>query len=118
LTSMNKAMPYSIALSGAFSTSRLLSQLLVAGLVTLAVPRCLADRATYDPTKTMVAFPVPTPPVVRGGEIFETTPIVIDGDITDEEWLPSGGSWSVTVNPLIADGIHGGELVSGHLPAN
>ena len=58
------------------------------GLLTLTAPRCLADRATYDPTKTMVAFPLSTPPV-------------IDGVMTDAEWLPYI-SWSITVNPLLA----------------
>src|SRR4051794_38589649 len=75
-----------------------------AGLLALTAPRSLADRATYDPTKTMIAFPLSTPPV-------------IDGVITDEEWLPYS-SWSITVNPLIADGIQGGAMTGGAvLPA-
>src|SRR5207244_5815037 len=76
-----------------------LTLLLAAVLLTLTAPRCVADRATYDPTKTMVAFPLSTPPV-------------IDGVITDEEWLPYS-SWSITVNPLLADGIQGGAMTGG-----
>ena len=109
---MKRAEPYSVALPGAFPTSRLLSQLLVAGLLTLTVPRCLADRATYDPTKTWNAYPLDTPPV-------------IDGDISDEEWLPYS-YWSITVqhataSPVdfsVADGIQGGTLTGGTLPAD
>jgi Carbohydrate family 9 binding domain-like len=86
----------------------LLALLLGAGLLTLTAPRCQADRATYDPTKTMVAFPLSTPPV-------------IDGVITDAEWLPYS-SWSIrtpmTGEPLIADGIQGGTLTFGTLPAD
>src|SRR5215468_1197226 len=82
-----------------------LALLLSAGLLTLtAPPRCLADRATYDPTKTMVAFPLSTPPV-------------IDGVINDDEWLPYS-SWSIRTpmsGESIADGIQGGTLTSGTL---
>src|SRR5262245_47226858 len=73
--------------------------LLGVGLLGLSVPRCLADRATYDPTKTMVAFPIGTPPV-------------IDGVINDDEWVRTS-SWSITVNPLLADGIQGGTMTGG-----
>src|SRR4026208_744920 len=66
LNSMKTVMPYSVPLPSSFSTSRLLSLLLVAQLVTLTVPRCLADRATYDPTKTWNAFQLDTPPVIDG----------------------------------------------------
>ena len=39
---------------------------LIAALFTLVAPRCLADRATFDPTKTQVAYPLSTPPVIDG----------------------------------------------------
>ena len=84
-----------------------LAVLLGVGLLTLTAPRSLADRATYDPTKTMVAFPLSTPPV-------------IDGVITDEEWM-SSVSWSirvpradaVPVDFSVADGIQGGTMTFG-----
>ena len=65
-----------------------LALLLGIGFLTLTAPRCLADRATYDPTKTWDAFPLSTPPV-------------IDGVITDEEWLPINCIGQTTVNPLL-----------------
>ena len=73
------------------------------GLLTLTAPRSLADRATYDPTKTMIAFPISTPPV-------------IDGVINDEEWLPDQllvNQLPTSVNPLIADGLQGGTMTTG-----
>jgi len=84
-----------------------LALLLSAGFLTLTASQCLADRATYDPTKTMVSFPLSTPPV-------------IDGVINDDEWLPYS-SWSIRA-PLagesVADGLQGGTLTSGTLPAD
>src|SRR5437867_175129 len=96
---MKPTLPSLVASRSFLPTLMWLALLLGLGLLTLSVPRCLADRATYDPTKTMVAFPLSTSPV-------------IDGVITDEEWLPYS-SWSITVNPLIADGIQGGAMTGG-----
>src|SRR5689334_8406452 len=85
-----------------------LALFLSAGFLTLPAPQCLADRATYDPTKTMVAFPLSTPPL-------------IDGVINDDEWLPYS-SWSIrtpiATDPVLADGIQGGTLTGGTLPAD
>jgi hypothetical protein len=102
---MKPTLPTLLGSRSFLPSSMWLTLLLAAGMLALSAPRSLADRATYDPTKTMIAFPLSTPPV-------------IDGDITDEEWLPYS-SWSITVNPLIADGIQGGAMVGGSvLPAD
>ena len=68
---MKRTLAILVASRRSLPTSLPLALLLGVGLFTPAAPRCLADRATYDPTKTMVAFPLSAPPV-------------IDGDITDE----------------------------------
>ena len=105
---MKPTLPSLVASRSFLPTLMWLALLLGLGLLTLSAPRCLADRATYDPTKTMVAFPLSTPPV-------------IDGDINDDEWLPYS-SWSIklpmSADPLIADGIQGGTLTGGTLPAD
>ena len=63
-------------------------------LLVLSVVIGRADRATYDDTKTQVALPLDTPPV-------------IDGVIDPAEW-GRASSWSITVDANLADGIRGG----------
>ena len=63
----------------------------------------VADRATYDETKTQMALPMDTPPV-------------IDGLIEAEEWIQAFGAqpggansfWWVSVNEGLEDFIQGG----------
>ncbi len=75
-------------------------------ILALTVIPTIADRATYDPTKTQIALPMETPPTIDG---------VIDPAV---EWQLAGGAnsgggnfWIITPNPLLADGIRGGQMV-------
>jgi hypothetical protein len=64
----------------------------------------LADRATYDPTKTQMALPLETPPTIDG---------VID---TAVEWRWAQGvgpSWVVRPDAALDDGIRGGAVANG-----
>src|SRR5262245_22736129 len=67
----------------------------------------LADRATFDPTRTQTAFPLATPPT-------------IDGVIDSAEWGRAGGFqgnyWSVHPDAKALDGITAGVLGLGPLP--
>lgn len=61
----------------------------------------LADRATLDDTRTQIALPMDSPPV-------------IDGVIDPAEWARAGGAagnyWRVISDPTLWDGIRGGVL--------
>jgi hypothetical protein len=70
----------------------------------------LADRTTYDQTKTRVAMPLPQPPVIDG---------VLDW-AGGESWLYAGGYqptnnsyWALAFDMDKEDFIRGGNLVSG-----
>ena len=74
----------------------------------LLVPLAMADRATYDPTKTQIALPLPTPPDIDG--IIDTA--------AGESWLYAGGSigngdsyWQIVFDENALDFVRGG--VSG-----
>src|SRR5215831_13268152 len=100
-TQSNSLVPHS--LTSALIVSALLFGV---GLFALTAPECLADRATYDPTKTEIALPMSAPPV-------------IDGVIDAAEWGPATPGWSITVNPALAAGIQGGTMTGGTvLPAD
>src|SRR6185436_5503951 len=66
-----------------------------------------ADRATFDPTRTQVALPLPVPPT-------------IDGVIDAAEWERAGGFrgnyWFVRPDTNAVDGISGGVLGFGPVP--
>ena len=69
------------------------------------------DRATLDPTRTQVAFPLATPPT-------------IDGIIDTAEWEKAGGFygdyWAVNPDPnsVVPDGILGGIIGFGAAPTD
>src|SRR5262245_64361029 len=87
---------------------------LVAGLL-LTGGLCLADRATFDPTKAQFALPLPTPPT-------------IDGEISAGEWQYAAGAtgdWKVYIKTITdPDGnpvqvIQGGSIGdAGTVPAD
>lgn len=60
-----------------------------------------ADRVTFDPTKTQIALPLDTAPIIDG--VIETT-----------EWERAAGapgnSWSALPDVNLEDGIRGGQL--------
>ncbi len=76
-------------------------------VITLLMLACVAvaDRATYDETKTQMALPMDAPPT-------------IDGIIEDAEWVQAFGSfsngassfWFVSVNENLEDYIQGGSM--------
>jgi len=73
-----------------------------------------ADRATYDPTKTRVALPLPSAPTIDGTI-----------DFANESWGYASGSsgtkvsnWRVTVNEASADRVRGGDVTSGDAPVD
>jgi len=75
-------------------------------ILALAVNFALADRATFDPTKTQIALFMETPPTIDG--ILDQT----------TEWQRAGGAtsgggnfWLVTPDPNLDDGIRGGTMV-------
>jgi len=75
-----------------------------------------ADRATYDNTKTQVALPLSTPPVIDGVIDFNTEPWNYAGSAT-------GGSsnWRITVNAANdaeGDTVRGGSITSGVAPVD
>ena len=75
---------------------RLLLSLII---LTVGANLGLADRATYDPTKTQMALPLPTPPTIDG---------VIDTAV-EWQWAQGvGPSWIVRPDTALDDGIRGG----------
>ncbi len=76
----------------------------VAVLALAGVPGARADRATLDDTRTQMALPLDTPPV-------------IDGVVNTEEWARAGGAagnfWEVITDANLEDGIRGGKLGDG-----
>jgi hypothetical protein len=90
-------------LAGRLGTNLARSLILALGLSTLA------DRATIDPTRTQIAMPLSAAPT-------------IDGVIDTAEWNRAGGFasdfWRVRINPDLADGILGGVMGGGTVPAD
>src|SRR5262245_37660397 len=74
------------------------SFLVVASLV-LGTGVGRSDRSTYDDTKTQIALPLATAPV-------------IDGVIDSTEWT-GASTWLVSVDPNTADGIRAGTIGDG-----
>ncbi|MFB3787236.1 MAG: sugar-binding protein [bacterium] len=72
-----------------------------------------ADRTTLDATKTVVAFPLPTAPVIDG---------YIDlGDVESWDYAAgaiggSGNSWHIQVNENLEDFVQWGSVSSGEAP--
>ncbi|MCI0539209.1 MAG: hypothetical protein L0Z50_28715 [Verrucomicrobiales bacterium] len=84
------------------------SVIVTCGILAPVAPTALADRATLDDTRTRAAL------------LMETAP-TIDGVIEQTEWNRAGGGaeyWQVYPDANLEDGIRGGVLGLGEVPAD